>query len=204
VSARVTMEELATLPRWPEERLRAAPGKVRGNALRAWGVHVTRLWGPEAPHRVRERLGFDALTLPDVPTKRHWYPVWVQVDMAHVIVDEWFGGDILAFESVFSGTSGTGDKVMRWVGSKLGPTAVLKRSDRYHESVCTVGKLHVEANATSSRLDFRGADIFGNPSWRVLQMMGIRSMLDFMKRELTSISGLDHGPRDFVLEVSWR
>ncbi|MCA9518873.1 MAG: hypothetical protein KC635_28250 [Myxococcales bacterium] len=204
MTRKVTIEELAAEPRWSEDRIRGLAGRVRGNALRSWGLHVARHWGPRAPDLVRSRLGLGADALPDVPTKRHWLPVWAQIKLAHVIVDEWLDGDILAFEKVFGETAGTGDKVIRWVAAKLGPTAVLKRADSYHESVCDVGKCLTTANATSARLDFRGADVFGNPTWRILNMMGMSTMFDFMKRDMGVLVGYDEGPRDFVIEMAWK
>jgi len=203
VSRRVTIEELAATPRWPLERTLALPGQLRGNALRAWGTHVARHWGPRATDRVRELLGLHAKTLPDVPTKRDWMPIWVQLRLAEVIVDEWCEGDMLGFEALFAETSGTGDKVMRWVAAQLGPTAVLRRAGSYHTSVCTVGSLDASADARSARLDFRGADVFGNPTWRLLNMMSMRTMFSFMKKRLTSISGVDVSPRDYIIELEW-
>lgn len=203
MTRRLTIEELAAEPRWPLERTMALPGQIRGNALRAWGTHVARHWGPRAPDAVRERLGLDATTLPDVPTKRDWLPIWVQIRLAEVIVDTWCGGDILSFERLFAETSGAGDKVMRWAAAQLGPTAVLRRSAAYHTSVCTVGSLDASADTRSARLDFRGADVFGHPTWRILQAMGMRTMFDFMKRSLVDLHGLDGHPRDFVLALAW-
>ncbi|PIE20319.1 MAG: hypothetical protein CSA66_00780 [Proteobacteria bacterium] len=194
---------MATEPRWPVDRIHALPGQVRGNALRAWGVHVARHWGPEAPDLVRDRLGLDDKTLPDVPTKRHWLPMYVQIRLAHVVVDEWLDGDMRRFEAVFGESSGTGDKVMRWVATKLGPTAVLRRASGYHGSVCTAGRLASTANARSACLDFRGADVFGNPTWRLLNMMSMRTMFSFMKRDLITLVGVDRGPRDFTIELGW-
>jgi hypothetical protein len=203
VSRRVTIEELAATPRWPLERTLALPGQIRGNALRAWGTHVAEHWGPQAPDRVRELLGLPASTLPDVPTKRDWMPIWVQLRLAQVIVDEWCGGDMLGFETLFAETSGTGDKVMRWAAAQLGPTAVLRRAGSYHASVCTVGALDATADARSARLDFRGADVFGDPTWRLLNTMSIRTMFTFMKKRLLSIHGVDSGQRDYMIELTW-
>ena len=76
MTRKVTIEELAAEPRWSEDRIRGLAGRVRGNALRSWGLHVARHWGPRAPDLVRSRLGLGADALPDVPTKRHWLPVW--------------------------------------------------------------------------------------------------------------------------------
>ncbi|TNF26937.1 MAG: hypothetical protein EP329_20325 [Deltaproteobacteria bacterium] len=203
MSRRVTIEELAATPRWPLERILALPGLLRGNALRGWGTHVARHWGPGAPDRVRELLGVSATTLPDVPAKRDWLPIWVQLRLAQVIVDEWCGGDMLGFEDLFAETSGTGDKVMRWAAAQLGPTAVLRRAGSYHASVCTVGSCDATADARSARLDFRGADVFGNPTWRLLNTMSIRTMFTFMKKRLVTIHGVDVSPRDYVIEVAW-
>lgn len=203
MTRRLTIEALAAEPRWPVERTMSLPGQIRGNALRAWGTHVARHWGPTATDAVRERLGLDAKALPDVPTKRDWLPAWVQIRLAEVIVDTWCGGDLLGFETLFAETSGTGDKVMRWAAAQLGPTAVLRRAGSYHASVCTVGAVDATADARSSRLAFRGAELFGHPTWRTLNTMSMRTMFAFMGRPLVALHGLDAGPREFAIELAW-
>lgn len=182
----------------------ALQGRVRGNAMRSWGVHVARLWGPRAPDRVRELLGLKAAQLPDVPTKKHWLPIWVQVRLPQVIADEWCHGNILEFESVFSETTGTTDKVMFWLASKVGPAAMLKRGGAYHSRVCDVGTCESDAGSGWARLEFQGADVFGNPTWRTLQIMGMRTMFQFLNRPLPECHGVDTGERGFILEMAWK
>jgi hypothetical protein len=153
---------------------------------------------------VRERLGLTSAILPNAPTKKHWVPIWAQIRLPQIIVDEWLDGDILAFETLFGETTGTTDKVMFWLGSKVGPTAVLKRANSYHARVCDAGTLDSTAGPGWARLHFQDAEVFANPSWRVLQILGMRTMFSYLNRRLDDIHGVETGPRNFEMNLAWK
>jgi len=201
--SRSTLEELARAPRWPLEWTLALPGEVRGNALRNWGVHVRRRFGPHAPSRVREALGLDTDTLPDEPSKKHWVPVHAQIRMVQVIIDEFLGGDPMPFQSIFEDTSGAAEKVLVLAGRMAGPGMVLRMSGSYHESVCSVGRCVPSVNGTSATLDFRGAAVFADPTWRFVQAVGMQGIFKTLKRPLELLEG-ESGDEAFKIHMRWR
>jgi hypothetical protein len=200
---RWTLDEIAREPRWPLARTLALPGTLRGNALRAWGLHVRARFGHGAPDKVRAALGLDAKALPDVPTKKDSYPVHVQLRMIQCIIDDFLGGDALAFESVFEETSTTAEKTLVLAGRMTGPGLVLRMAGTYHESVCSVGRCIPEVSSGRATLDFQGADIFGDPTWRFSNMVGMQSMFTSLKRRLDRLEGEDRGESGFIIHMAW-
>ncbi len=200
---RWTLDDISREPRWPTERTLALPGNLRGNAFRAWGLHVRSRFGHGAPDKVRAFLGLDSKSLPDVPTKKDWYPVHVQLRMMQFIIDEFLGGDARAFESVFEETSTTAEKTLVLAGRMTGPGLVLRMSGTYHESVCTVGRCTPDVGSGRATLDFQGAEVFGDPTWRFSNMVGMQSMFTSLKRKLDLLEGEDRGDSGFVIRMAW-
>ncbi|MCC6623601.1 MAG: hypothetical protein IT385_20250 [Deltaproteobacteria bacterium] len=200
---RSTLEELARVPRWPLEWTLALPGEVRGNSLRNWGVHVRRRFGPNAPSRVRELIGVPAEVLPDEPTKKHWVPVHTQIRMVQAIIDEFLGGDPLPFQSIFEDTTGAAEKVMVLAGRMAGPGMVLRMAGSYHESVCSVGKCVPTVDGGAATLEFRGAAVFADPTWRFVQAVGMKGIFTTLKRRLELLEG-EGGDDAFKIHMRWR
>ncbi len=200
---RWSLEELAREPRWPLERTMALPGQVRGNALRSWGVHVRNRFGATAADKVRDRLGLNATELPDTPTKKHWYPLHVQIRMVQCIVDDFLGGDAKAFESVFEETTGTAEKALVLAGRMTGPGLVLRMAGTYHESVCDVGRCLPDVSSGKATLEFVDAEAFADPTWRFAQTIGLYTMFTSLKRKLTLIEGEDRGDRGYLVRMVW-
>jgi hypothetical protein len=200
---RWTLEDLAHEPPWPVDRTLALPGRVRGNALRAWGLHVDQRFGEGSAERVREHLGMSPDDLPDRPTKKHWYPVSLQIRMVRFIVDELLGGDALAFESVFEETTGTAEKALVLAGRMTGPGIVLRMAGSYHASVCDVGRCLPTVSHGKATLDFRGADVFDDPTWRFANMISLKTMFGSLKRKLELIEGEEHEPQGFLIRMHW-
>ncbi len=200
---RWTLESIAREPRWPLTRTMAVPGQVRGNALRHWGVHVKRQFGASAPDRVRATMGMTADAFPDEPDKRHWFPVHAQVRLVQTIVDEFLGGDALKFETVFSDTAGAAERVLVLAGRMAGPAMVLRMAGSYHTSVCTVGTCAPKVEGKTATVDFVGAEVFDDPSWRFAQMMGMKSMFSTLGRRLDVIEGEEREPQQFAIHMAW-
>ncbi|MFO0748527.1 MAG: hypothetical protein U1F43_23105 [Myxococcota bacterium] len=200
---RTSLEALAKTPRWPLDWTLALPGEVRGNSLRNWGIHVRRRFGPTAPDKVRELLGVGPDVLPDEPTKRNWMPVHVQIRMVQIIIDEFLGGEAVRFESVFEDTSGAAEKMLVLAGRMAGPGMVLRMAGSYHESVCTVGKCLPTVNGGSACLEFKGAAVFADPTWRFVQTVGMKGMFAHLKRPLDLIEG-ESGDEAFKIHMKWR
>lgn len=200
---RWSMEELAYAPRWQEERTLALPGRFRGNALRAWGVHIRNRFGTDAPNKVRAHLGFTAAELPDIPTKKHWYPMHLQLRLIEFVIDDLLGGNAMAFESVFEESTGTAEKALVLAGRMTGPGLVLRMAGTYHESVCDVGKCTPDVSSGKATLDFSDADVFGHPTWRFGNTLSMQTMFGSLKRKLTLIEGEDRGDRGFLIRMAW-
>ncbi len=200
----LTLTELSSVPRWSVERLAALPGRVRGHTFRDWGVHVAKRWGADAPDAVRRHMGVQTAELPDKPSKKLWVPIGHQVRLCYAVVDLFLDGDVAAFETVFDDTSGTSDKVMRWLAMKAGPTAVLKRAGKYHGMVCDAGVCASTARDGSAELAFSGAAAFDSPGWQTMQMVSMNSLFNVMKRELTTLAGESTAPGAFTLHMAWR
>jgi len=194
---------MAREPRWPEARTLALPGRVRGNALRAWGLHVKQQFGPDAADHVRKRLYMTAADLPDVPTKKHWYPVSLQTRMVQIIIDDLLGGDALRFQSVFEETTGTAEKALVLAGRMTGPGLVLRMAGTYHASVCDVGRCVPDVGSGRATLEFLDAECFEDPTWRFANMVSMKTMFESLKRKLESITGEEPGPKGFVIRLQW-
>lgn len=200
---RWTLEEMAREPRWTEARTLALPGRLRGNAFRAWGLHVKQQFGPDAADHVRRKLALTAVDLPDVPTKKQWYPVWLQTRMVQVIIDDLLGGDALRFQSVFEETTGTAEKALVLAGRMTGPGLVLRMAGTYHASVCDVGRGVPEVGSGRATLEFLDAEIFDDPTWRFANMVSLKTMFESLKRKVDVMTGEEPGPRSFVIHMQW-
>jgi hypothetical protein len=200
---RWSVEELAAAPRWPLERTLALPGRFRGNALRAWGVHIKHRFGSDAPDAVRAHLGYSPHELPDVPTKKQWYPIHVQIRLIEFVVDTLLGGDAMAFESVFEESTGTAEKALVLAGRMTGPGLVLRMAGTYHESVCDVGRCTPDVSSGRATLDFSDAEVFAHPTWRFGNTLSMQTMFASLKRKLTLIEGEDRGERGFLIRMAW-
>jgi len=200
---RWTLEEMARVEPWPLERTIAVPGRLRGNALRAWGVHVDQRFGKGSADRVRHHLKMTASDLPDAPSKKQWYPVHLQTRLVRFVIDDLLGGDALAFESVFEESTGTAEKALVLAGRMTGPGIVLRMAGTYHASVCDVGKCIPDVSTGRAVLDFRDADTFEDPTWRFANMISMKTMFGSLKRTLDVLEGEEHGPRSFVIRMQW-
>lgn len=200
---RWTLEELAHVEPWSLERTLAIPGRLRGNAFRAWGVHVDHRFGKGAADRVRDRLKMTPSDLPDQPSKKHWYPVHLQTRLVRIIIDDLLDGDTLAFESVFEETTGTAEKALVLAGRMTGPGIVLRMAGSYHASVCDVGKCVADVSSGRAVLEFRDAETFDDPTWRIANMISMKTMFGSLKRSLDLIEGEEPAPRSFTVRLQW-
>jgi hypothetical protein len=203
MSQTLSYETIAAAPRWPLERTLALPGRVRGNSLRNWGVHVRQKFAPHAPDAIRAQLGLTTNDLPDEPTKKHWIPVHAQIRLVQIIIDDWLQGHALGFENVFEDTTGTAEKAMVLAGRMAGPAMVLRMAGTYHESVCDVGRCEPHVDGRRATLRFVGAEAFDDPTWRFSQMVGMKTMFSSLKRNLTHFAAEIPGPQVFAIHMAW-
>ena len=200
---RASLEEVAATPRWPAARTLALPGRLRGNAFRAWGVHLKRQVGERAPDQVRAALGMTADELPDVPTRAHWYPVSLQCRLIQVVIDDLLGGEPMRFQSIFEESTGTAERALVLAGRMTGPGLVLRMAGNFHATVCDVGRCTPEVGSGFATLAFSGAEVFEEPTWRFANMMSMKTMFSSLKRELIELSADALEPQSFRIHMRW-
>lgn len=201
----LTVADLARAPAWPRERVRAIPGRCRGALLRDWGNHVRRLWGDDALAALRAELGLDEATLPDAPALRAWYPVRYQCEATRLIADRFTGGDPLGLAPLLADAgSRLQDGVIAWAIRTLGPGVVLKNAGRVHKDLYDVGRCTSRVGKGEAELRFSGAELFAEPTWRVLQMFALEATIGALGRTLVGIEAEDPGGDGFVARVAWR
>jgi hypothetical protein len=201
----VPIETLAAEPPWEAARALALPGHCRGALLRDWAAHVSRRAGPGAVERLRAHLGLGPDLLPDHPPAERWYPVGYQLALTRAIIDLALGGDALALEPLLAeDTARARDKVLLFALRTLGPRRVLRGTSKVHAHLYDVGRAEADVADSSARLSFRGAAMFADPTWRILQLFAVRGMLRGFRRDLVELVADPEGEDRFTLQVAWR
>lgn len=199
----LTVETLAVEPRWDRARLAALPGRCRGDLLGRWGENVARRFGAGALARVRCHLAPPLDRVAPVLGEGDWVPSHIQVAVTEAIIDVLLDGDAAALgplllEDTRAGLGWTGRALLR----ALGPGRALEHAPRAFEGVHDRGRLEVAVAPGRALLRFRGHPLFANPTWRMLQLMAQRAVL-----ELTGSSGdavgEELGTDGFVVLARW-
>ena len=199
----LTEEALAAEPRWDPARLRAVPGRCRGDLLGPWGQNVARRYGDAAVARVRARLAPPLDRIDPVLTKKDWVPAHAQIAVTEAIVDELLGGDLRAlYPLLVEDTRGALGRVELALLRSLGPARALALGPRTFRKVHERGELAVEVTGRRARLAFTGNPLFAHPSWRLLQLHAQRVMLELAGSPGDAV-GEDGGPEGFVVHASW-
>lgn len=198
-----TIESLAVEPRWELSRVQLLPGRSRGDLLGAWGENLVARFGADALARVRKRLPSPLDTLPPVLTARDWVPVHAQLVLTEAIVDELLGGDLRALypHLVEDTRAGLGRAHLLLVRT-LGPERAFRLAPRTFRKVHERGTVEVEAAGRQVRMTFRGSPLFTHPTWRLLQLFAMRTMLELADRPGSAL-GEDGGPEGFVAVAQW-
>ncbi len=199
----ISLAALAAIPRWPAEHTRAVPGRVRGHALRDWGVHVRRRFGDRAADTIRARLGVTEADLPDAPGRHLWVPIALQIRLLQAISDNLLDGNPLQMDALFSDSTGAADRALTLAGRVAGPGMVLRMAGSWHASVCDVGRCEADVDGHRATLRFTGATAFDDPSWRLSQALGVGSVFTSLKRPATRLDGESDAPRSFTLRLAW-
>lgn len=198
----LALEELAARPRWPLAQTLALPGRVGGATLGAWGDNLTRRFGPDALARIRARVPAEIAAIAPVLGERDRVPVFAQLVLTEAIVDELLGGEILALSPLLLADTRAGFgrvqlailRALRAGGAlRLGPRTFRKLHERGVHEVAITGR--------TARLVFRDNPLFTHPTWRVLQLLATRVLL-----ELVDTPGTVHGEDlddGFVAHASW-
>jgi hypothetical protein len=183
----------------------ALQGRCRGSLLRAWADNVRRRFGDDAVRLVREELGPLSPLLPDDPDAGAWLPVAAQIRATDVIIDRLLGGDAAAIEPLLhEDTERARDRALSWVVRHVGPAVVLRRAGALHPHLYDVGRVTASARGGRATIGYSDAELFENPTFRVLQALGVRIFLAMSRREGVVVTGPGGGVRSFTLDVTWR
>lgn len=195
---------LAGEPRWPLERVLGLPGQCRGSLMRSWAAHCRRRFGDEAVRTIRSRLGPHSTALPDDPPAMAWLPVGLQLATTDLVIDELLGGDAMALlPMLHEDTERNQDRVLGWVVRKLGPGPVLRNAGRIHPHLFDAGVVQGHVRGSSATVAYRDAALFGNPTFRLLQVLGNRILLTMMRRDVEEVGIVGQGAEAFDLRVAW-
>ncbi len=198
----VTDETLATMPRWDPARTSALPGKSRGDLLGPWGDSLVRRFGPDALTRVRRRIPRPLDQIAPVLGPRDWLPVHAQLVVTEAIADELFAGDLRALRvPILEDTRAGLGRVQLLAVKAIGPGRALKLAQRDFPKVHERGTVEIEVATGRARLEFAGTPLFTHPTWRLLQLYAMRTLLELAGRPGTAIG--EDRPDGFVAIATW-
>ena len=202
-AAQLTIDMLAKEPRWDDATLRALPGRSRGDLIGPWGKNVSARFGADAVARVKRRAA--ALSeLPEVLTARDWLPVHLQLVLTEAIVDEFLAGDMRALLPLIIADTRAGMGRMHLaVVRALGPQRAFRLAPSAFRKVHERGTCEGEVSKSYARMTFNGTPLFMNPTWRILQLFAMESLLALLERS-GSASGESDGTDRFVAVAEFR
>lgn len=196
----------AEQPRWPLQRIAALPGRCRGVLLRDWAVHCRRRWGAAAPDALRARLGSLAETLLDRPGHEDWLPAAAQVAINDAIIDGYLAGSAAALEPLLrEDASRDLTRMHRMLARAMGPAAAYKRVRGLYLRIYDAGGVRAEFGSDGAQITCVDAPLYGNPTWRVLQLFGHRAALFVLTgRDDAEVLGADIAADGFAIRLRWR
>lgn len=199
----LTFDTLAAEARWDASRVRALPGRCRGDALGGWGENVVRRFGPEVLTKVRTRVGPPIDAVPAVLTAKDWVPVYAQLVLTEAIVDEVLGGDIRALYPLLVADTRAGvGRVQLVLIKTLGAGRVLAHAAAGIRDIYERGSAEARVERRHVRVELRGTPLFGNPTWRILQLFATRAVLELAGTPGT-VTGEDLGADAFAAIARW-
>lgn len=198
-----TIDSLVVEPRWELSRVQALPGRSRGDLLGSWGDNLTARFGPDALARVRKRLPPPLDRLPPALTARDWVPVHAQLVVTEAIVDELLGGDMRALYPLLVEDTRAGlGRLHLMLVRTLGAERAFRLAPRTFHKVQERGTVEVDTAGRHARMSFRGSPMFAHPTWRLLQLYAMCTMLELADTP-GSATGEDAGPDGFVAVARW-
>lgn len=193
-------------PRWPLERIVALPGRCRGVLLRDWAESCQRRFGRDAPDLLRATMGALGEALPDRPGQDDWLPAAVQVAVNDAIIDGYLHGNAAALEPLLREDAGRDlTRMHRILARAMGPAAAYKRVQGLYRRIYDAGQVRAESGDDGAQITCLDAALFGNPTWRSLQMFGHRAALLILTgKDDAEVLGADAGPEGFAIRLRWR
>jgi hypothetical protein len=199
----ITVEDLASQPRWDPARVVAVSGRCRGDLLGPWGSNLTRRYGPDALPRVRRRLAPPLDTVPAVLTAKDWVPAHAQIVITEAIVDELLGGDMRAlYPLLVEDTRASLGRVELALVRAMGAGRAIKLAPRNFGKVHEGGRVEVTVTGRRAQLRFAGHPLFEHPSWRLMQLFAQRVLLELAGTPGEAV-GEDGGRDAFVCVATW-
>lgn len=180
-------------------------GRCRGVALSRWAASCRTHFGELALARVRTRVAAQGWAVPDEPSHDAWFPVGVQLALTDAILDECLDGDAAALEPiVVADVRATLPKAAALLLRAAGPGSVLARAPRIHAHVYDVGRADAEVRRRAATVCYRGAALFVQPTWRVLQRCAMRGLVQVCGRSVVALDEVDLGDDGWRVELTWR
>jgi hypothetical protein len=199
----ITVEDLASQPRWDPARVVAVSGRCRGDLLGPWGANLTRRFGPDALARVRRRLAPPLDAVPPVLTAKDWVPAHAQIVITEAIVDELLGGDMRAlYPLLVEDTRSSLGRVELALVRAMGAGRAIKLAPRNFGKVHEGGRVEVTVAGRRAQLRFAGHPLFEHPSWRLMQLFAQRVLLELAGTPGDAV-GEDGGRDAFVCVATW-
>jgi hypothetical protein len=188
---------------WPLAAVTNLEGRCKAGLLKDWGLHVARRFGPDEPTQLRAMLGLDAQALPDAPHADRWVPVGWQPALTRLIAERHYGGDLWRLEPLLREDARTRpvgliERVLRLA---VRPATVIAASPKVHRGLYDIGRCDVSSAGQVTTLAWRGARLFEEPTWRILQLFAIRGLCDALGAREPRCTPREIGPTAFSLEV---
>lgn len=166
---------------------------------------MVRRFGPAALVRVRARLAPPLDQLAAVLTSRDWVPVRAQVVVTEAIADELLDRNLGALYPLLveDTRAGLGRLELALVRG-MGPARALKLGPKSFAKVYEHGACDVTVDGRRAELTFRGSPLFGHPTWRLMQLLAQRVLLELAGSPGAAV-GHDHpGTADgFRVIATW-
>ncbi|MSP93142.1 MAG: hypothetical protein EXR79_15300 [Myxococcales bacterium] len=200
------VEHFASLAPWPAERLAALAGRCRGVLLRDWADHCRRRFGPTSVTEVRARAGPVAALVPDQPDLRDWLPAAAQIALTDAIVACHLGGHTMRLEALLREDALRDlTRVHRLLARAMGPHGGYRQVQGVYHKLYDVGRFRADVGDRTAVLHCAGAELFANPTWRVLQLFAHRAALHVLTgRDDGEVTGVGDGNGGFWIRMRWK
>lgn len=197
-------DELFQLEDGSCSRLFDLPGRCAGSVLKGWATPVQARFGSTSVEHVRSKLAKMNVILPDSFVSDEWYPAWMQIVLTQAVRALFFAHDATAFCRMLV-TAGQ-ESASAWVAKMLRlvkPGVILRYAGRIHPTFYDVGHVSSEVVGTTADIWCQGAELFENPTWRALQLVGQQGFIELTGAKPVSAIGFDAGAGAFHMNIRW-
>ncbi|MDX2089098.1 MAG: hypothetical protein SFX73_14670 [Kofleriaceae bacterium] len=179
-------------------------GRSRGDLIGPWAPNVARRFGDAAVTRVRHRLPPPLAGIAGVLGADDWLPVGAQLLLTEAIADECLGGNLRGLQAPILEDTRAGLGRMRLLALRaLGPGRAIAIAQRDFPKVHERGAVEVELGTHRALLVFRGTPLFLHPTWRLLQLYGLATLLELTGTPAGTVSGEELDGEGFAATACW-